>query len=48
MILDNERQRQTLLDIIAAAQFSGQSLDEAYGLKKSILNADLKDDSKQP
>ena len=41
MILDNETQKTMLLEIINASSFAGQSLDEAYNLKKSIENAEI-------
>jgi hypothetical protein len=41
MILDNETQKMMLLEIIKHSSFSGQSLDEAYDLKKSIETAEI-------
>ena len=41
MILDNETQQMMLLEIIKQSSFSGQSLDEAYNLKKSIETAKI-------
>jgi len=43
MILDDERQRELLLQLMEAAQYPGNALDEAYNLKQAIVNAKLKD-----
>lgn len=43
MILDNETQRQSLLELIKQASFSGVSLEEAYNLLQSIKTAEVVD-----
>ena len=43
MILDNDKQRMMLLEIIKQSSFSGQSLDDAYELKKSIEIAEIQE-----
>jgi len=43
VILDSEIQRMMLLELIKQTSFSGQSLDEAYQLKKAIENAGTKE-----
>jgi hypothetical protein len=43
MILDDDTQRMMLLEIIKQTSFSGQSLDDAYKLKKSIETAELQE-----
>jgi hypothetical protein len=42
MILDNETQKMMLLEIIKQTSFSGQSLDEAYNLKKAVEIAEIR------
>jgi hypothetical protein len=48
VILDNETQKIMILEIIKQSNFSGQSLDEAYELKKSIENAKIQDEKLAP
>lgn len=43
MILDNEKQRSLLLQLINSVQFNGSALDEAYNLKQAIVTAEIKD-----
>jgi len=41
MILDSERQREILLEMLAKTQFLGAAIEELYQLKKSIENASI-------
>lgn len=41
MILDTERQRTILLEIIKACQLPGAAIDEMYNLKQAIVSAVL-------
>ena len=42
MILDNERQRQLLLEIMKNVNFPGAVLEDAYELKSAIARATVK------
>ncbi len=42
MILDNEGQREILLEMLAKMTFVGASIDQIYGLKKAIEEAQVK------
>ncbi len=46
MILDNEQQRQFLLELIKQVQFPGQVLDVAYAVKQAVQTAELMPQSK--
>jgi len=41
MILDSERQREILLEMLAKTQFLGAAIEELYHLKKSIETASI-------
>lgn len=41
MILDNEKQRSLLLQLLNAINIPGSAIDEAYQLKRSIMEADI-------
>ena len=43
MILDNETQRQSLIELMKQASFSGASLEEAYHLLQAIKTAEVTD-----
>jgi hypothetical protein len=43
MILDNETQRQSLIELMKQASFSGVSLEEAYHLLQALKGAKIAD-----
>ena len=44
MILDNETQRQMLIDLINQSTFSGQSIEDVFKLKLAIKESKIKED----
>jgi hypothetical protein len=48
MILDNEGQRELLLSMINAVNFSGKDLEQAYNLKSAIAAAETQEKLNQP
>jgi hypothetical protein len=41
MTLDNEKQRQFLLEMFKQVQFPGQVLDVAYAVKQAVMQAQI-------
>jgi len=44
MILDSERQRKLLLDLLTAVTIPGTALDEVFNLKRQILQAKIQEE----
>lgn len=42
MILDSEKQKSMLLELINAATYPGIAIDDVYALKKAIQEAEIK------
>lgn len=47
MIIDNEKHRQMLLQILASIQIQGEHIDDFYELKKAVQNAEIKGEKPQ-
>lgn len=43
MILDNQQQKQFLLELFNQVQFPGNLLEFAYEVKQSLINSEVKD-----
>jgi len=41
VILDEEQQREMLLEIISSLQFRGTDIEKMYHLKQAIINAEV-------
>lgn len=48
MILDNEQQRQFLLEIFKQVNFPGQILDIAYAVKQALQQAQITEPTSAP
>lgn len=43
MILDNERQREIILNLIKTSNFSGDLVDDVFDFKKAVTDASVGD-----
>lgn len=46
MKLDNQRQKEILLQLFNASQFPGQAIEEVFDLKKALKSAEIENNPK--